>query len=539
MDPHMTAEDELCLDSATHRRLRQRLSPLPAFPVRKKKLVNFRISRRRSSAGSVSLAPEGGRARASKRNSVTFEDPDGDGDGDDDDARFDRERRNLNEVPRGAHRTHAPSSPPVATGAARPHLNGGLRPAPPTLIAESARPALRQAPRRGRGGKPLTARRMASLESWDRLRSASMEPESSSSLHSVVSMLTCKAQVATRALHLDALRAPLAARAQTRQPGGAGGAGARHLRHLTGGPEQQAAAPGEADQAAGHAGAEPEGAGRASAPKGSSSRSGSSDIATGRAAAGGPLLKGDGERRLEGSAPRRAEQRPGPPGGFDPAEERGRGTFVISLVALSSRQRHQARQTKQQGTPAQNQQEQASLGTKGQQFLLWFSDIAKDARLQEGLLLRGMESGVQFPVVHVSEVVPDNQRVTGQSFLSQHDSPGAEWVLQRGVFEELVTWVPELLVTCPSDPSLWARCYILLGFKTLEGELDPRMEALWREWTGALYIYERAHDPGVKGCRSSGVARARTRPSSRTSSWSSWTPSPGTTACTSSTSSTA
>ncbi|XP_063610492.1 uncharacterized protein LOC134784372 [Penaeus indicus] len=432
MDPHMTAEDELCLDSATHRRLRQRLSPLPAFPARKKKLVNFRISRRRSSAGSVSLAPEDGRARASKRNSVTFEDPDGDDDDDDDDddvyRRLDHERRNLNEVPRSAHRTHAPARPPAATNAARPHLNGGLRPVPPTVIPESERPALnrtappdaRKSPRRGRGarggrggrgGKPLTARRMASLESWDRLRSSRMEPESSS-LHSVVSMLTCR----RRSRPAPSIWTP--------------------------------------------------------------------------------------------SVPRSL---PSPrPANLLEQEERGRGTFVISLVALSSRQRHQARQAKQQGAPAQNQQEQAGLGTKGEQFSLWFADIAKDARLQDGLLLRGMESGVQFPVVHVSEVVPDNQRVTGQSFLSQHDSPGAEWVLQRGVFEEVVTWVPELLVTCPSDPSLWARCYILLGFKTLEGELDPRMEALWREWTGALYIYCNVSDD--LGLKRLSFFRRRSRP---------------------------
>ncbi|XP_069972894.1 uncharacterized protein [Penaeus vannamei] len=423
MDPHMTAEDALCLDSATHRRLRQRLSPPPAFPAKKKKLVNFRISRRRASA--ASLEPQDVRRRAAKRNSVTFEDPDGDDDDDDDDGdedvyqSFDHERRNLNEVPRAAHRSHAPSRPPAAPPAARPHLNGGLRPAPPTVIQESERPALnrtappdaRVAARRGRDGRPLTARRMASLESWDRLKSARPEPEKAS-LHNVVSMLTCR----RRSRPAPSIWTP--------------------------------------------------------------------------------------------SVPRSL---PSPrPANLLEQEERGRGTFVISLVALSSRQRHPARQTKLQGTPAQNQQEQPGLDTKGERFSLWFSDIAKDARLQDGLLLRGMETGVQFPVVHVSEVVPDNQRVTGQSFLSQHDSPGAEWVLQRGVFEEVVTWLPELLVTCPSDPSQWARCYILLGFKTLEGELDPKMEGLWREWTGALYIYCNVSDD--LGLKRLSFFRRRSRP---------------------------
>nr|XP_027224096.1 uncharacterized protein LOC113816256 [Penaeus vannamei] len=60
-------------------------------------------------------------------------------------------------------------------------------------------------------------------------------------------------------------------------------------------------------------------------------------------------------------------------------EERGRGTFVISLVALSSRQRHPARQTKLQGTPARNQQEQPGLDTKGERFSLWFSTSPRRA----------------------------------------------------------------------------------------------------------------------------------------------------------------
>ncbi|XP_042880820.1 uncharacterized protein LOC122258739 [Penaeus japonicus] len=415
MDPHMTAEDELCLDSFTHRRLRQKLSPPPRFPPKKKKLVNFRISRRRNSASSIAPAQEHDGKRASKRNSVTFEDPDDDDDDDDDEDVYQNlEQRNLNEVTRGAHRTFGSSRPPAATDNSRTHLNGGLRPPPPTLIEESERPAL-NAPspkRRARGGKPLTPRRMASLESWDRLRSSRVASEKSSSLHNVVTMLTCK----RRSRPAPSIWTP--------------------------------------------------------------------------------------------SIPRSL---PSPrPANLVEQEERGRGTFVISLVALSSKHRHPARQAKPQGNPVQSPAEQQSLDTKGEQFSLWFSDIAKDARLQDGLLLRGLETGVQFPVVHVSEAVPDNQRVTGQAFLSQHDSPGAEWVLQRGVFEELVTWVPELLVTCPSDPSQWARCYILLGFKTLEGELDPRMEQLWREWTGALYIYCNVSDD--LGLKRLSFFRRRSRP---------------------------
>lgn len=46
MDPHMTREDEELLMCGAHRRLQQRLSPPATIKPKKKKLVNFKISRK-------------------------------------------------------------------------------------------------------------------------------------------------------------------------------------------------------------------------------------------------------------------------------------------------------------------------------------------------------------------------------------------------------------------------------------------------------------------------------------------------------------
>ncbi|KAK7084928.1 hypothetical protein SK128_000494, partial [Halocaridina rubra] len=80
----------------------------------------------------------------------------------------------------------------------------------------------------------------------------------------------------------------------------------------------------------------------------------------------------------------------------------------------------------------------------------------------------------QFPVVHVSPALESNKKEhpSSSSFPPQLGPFNSEATLSQGVYEEVVSWVPELLVTCPSDPSQWARCYILIGFKTLDGEFS-------------------------------------------------------------------
>ncbi|XP_068240161.1 uncharacterized protein [Palaemon carinicauda] len=186
------------------------------------------------------------------------------------------------------------------------------------------------------------------------------------------------------------------------------------------------------------------------------------------------------------------------PGNWREQEEPGKGHFMISFVSNVALQRtkQQIRQMKFQGSPYY-QESQSPMQRKRQvefhkkHYVQWVTDVVKNPTFQGGTLMKGLEIGVQFPVVHVSQVTTNaNSRKHQESSNSSTTSLGlgSDAVYNQGIYEEVVSWVPELLVTCPSDPSEWARCFIVIAFKTLDGDFS-RVEEQWREWTGALHVY--------------------------------------------------
>ncbi|XP_071535651.1 uncharacterized protein [Panulirus ornatus] len=188
------------------------------------------------------------------------------------------------------------------------------------------------------------------------------------------------------------------------------------------------------------------------------------------------------------SVPRSA---PNPrPANFQDQEEPGKGTYVFSFVSRTPQTRQRQWQKRQLTLPNKQPQSHREWEASGKQYLKWLKGVVNSPFLQEGHLLKGLEMDVHYPVLHISDQLPENVN-NGQREKRRRleGTLGSECNLQQGVYQEVVAWVPELLVTCPSDPSLWARCFIVLGFKTLDGELNKRMEILWKEWTGALYIY--------------------------------------------------
>ncbi|XP_069956420.1 apical junction molecule-like isoform X2 [Cherax quadricarinatus] len=138
------------------------------------------------------------------------------------------------------------------------------------------------------------------------------------------------------------------------------------------------------------------------------------------------------------------------PANFQNQEEPGSRSYIIAFISRATQSR--ARLLKRQFTlPYRKSQSHHEWEARGKMYVNWLKDVVSNPHLQEGLIMKGLEIG--------------------------------------GVYQEVVSWLPELLVTCPSDPSQWARCFIVVGFKTLDGELNEKMETLWKEWTGALYIY--------------------------------------------------
>ncbi|KAK3886900.1 hypothetical protein Pcinc_008968 [Petrolisthes cinctipes] len=189
---------------------------------------------------------------------------------------------------------------------------------------------------------------------------------------------------------------------------------------------------------------------------------------------------------------------PGPrPANFDEQEEPGRKRYFISFVTRSNtsrprssllRPRHQHQQQHQQQQPQQHHHQQhrhhppsglamssSHWQASGKQYINWIGNLVANPMLMEGHLLKGLEIGVQYPALYLKEGLREGDSSGGHQE-SKGGLPdgclGPECRVIQGVYEELVSWMPELLVPCPSDPSLWARCYILLGFMTLEGELN-------------------------------------------------------------------
>lgn len=175
---------------------------------------------------------------------------------------------------------------------------------------------------------------------------------------------------------------------------------------------------------------------------------------------------------------------PGPrPANFQDQEEEGKGTYIISFIVNTSqvKQKSHIRYRRLASLPLPEREE------RGETYLSWLSKLVANPLLSSGVLLKGLEIGVQFPVIHLREIPEDG--IGGGEQRRLEASLGSDSSLLQGVYEEVVAWVPELLVTCPSDPSQWARCYIVLGFMTLDGELNEKMEKAWKEWTGAIFIY--------------------------------------------------
>ncbi|KAK8392496.1 hypothetical protein O3P69_014694 [Scylla paramamosain] len=175
---------------------------------------------------------------------------------------------------------------------------------------------------------------------------------------------------------------------------------------------------------------------------------------------------------------------PGPrPANFQDQEEQGKGVYVISFILHTApvKQRPHVRFRR---LPSLQLPERE---VRGKQYLAWLGKLVENPLLSSGVLLKGLEIGVQYPVIHLRDV-PEGG-VGGGEQRRLEASLGNDSSLLQGEYEEVVAWTPELLVTCPSDPSQWARCYIVLGFMTLDGELNEKMEKAWKEWTGALFIY--------------------------------------------------
>nr|XP_053651120.1 uncharacterized protein LOC128701440 [Cherax quadricarinatus] len=138
--------------------------------------------------------------------------------------------------------------------------------------------------------------------------------------------------------------------------------------------------------------------------------------------------------------------------------------------------------------PYRKSQSHHEWEARGKMYVNWLKDVVSNPHLQEGLIMKGLEIGVPYPVLYIREKLAD-ALIDGNEDGHIEASLGSDYILHQGVYQEVVSWLPELLVTCPSDPSQWARCFIVVGFKTLDGELNEKMETLWKEWTGALYIY--------------------------------------------------
>ncbi|XP_042239549.1 uncharacterized protein LOC121877758 [Homarus americanus] len=177
------------------------------------------------------------------------------------------------------------------------------------------------------------------------------------------------------------------------------------------------------------------------------------------------------------------------PANFQNQEEPGHGHYVISFISRATSQTRQTRQRRQISLPYKQSQSHYEWETRGKMYVNWLKGVITNPDLQEGIIMKGLEIAVPYPILHMREKLPDTLIGGDGERRVLEGSLGSDCVLHQGVYEEVVSWVPELLVTCPSDPSQWARCYIVIGFKTLDGELNEKMETLWKEWTGALYIY--------------------------------------------------
>ncbi|XP_064099112.1 uncharacterized protein LOC135210207 isoform X2 [Macrobrachium nipponense] len=186
------------------------------------------------------------------------------------------------------------------------------------------------------------------------------------------------------------------------------------------------------------------------------------------------------------------------PGNWREQEEPGKGHFMISFVSNVALQKtkQQIRQMKFQVSPYYQEsqsprQRRRHVEFYGKHYVQWMSDILKNQAFQSGTLMKGLEIGIQFPVVHLTPVSTNaNSKRHQDASSSSTTSLGlaSDAVMNQGIYEEVVSWIPELLVTCPSDPSEWARCFIVIAFKTLDGDFS-RVEEQWREWTGALHVY--------------------------------------------------
>ncbi|KAG7159212.1 hypothetical protein Hamer_G016604 [Homarus americanus] len=157
-------------------------------------------------------------------------------------------------------------------------------------------------------------------------------------------------------------------------------------------------------------------------------------------------------------------------------EEPGHGHYVISFISRATSQTRQTRQRRQISLPYKQSQSHYEWETRGKMYVNWLKGVITNPDLQEGIIMKGLEIAVPYPILHMREKLPDTLIGGDGERRVLEGSLGSDCVLHQGVYEEVVSWVPELLVTCPSDPSQWARCYI-------------KMETLWKEWTGALYIY--------------------------------------------------
>ncbi|XP_045107221.1 uncharacterized protein LOC123502095 [Portunus trituberculatus] len=175
---------------------------------------------------------------------------------------------------------------------------------------------------------------------------------------------------------------------------------------------------------------------------------------------------------------------PGPrPANFQDQEEKGKSVYVVSFI-LHTAPVKQRQHVRFRRLPSLQLPERE---VRGKQYLAWLGKLVENPLLSSGILLKGLEIGVEYPVIHLRDV-PEGG-VGGGEQRRLEASLGSDSSLLQAEYEEVVSWTPELLVTCPSDPSQWARCYIILGFMTLDGELNEKMEKVWKEWTGALFIY--------------------------------------------------
>ncbi|XP_045605443.1 uncharacterized protein [Procambarus clarkii] len=176
------------------------------------------------------------------------------------------------------------------------------------------------------------------------------------------------------------------------------------------------------------------------------------------------------------------------PANFQNHEEPGKRSYVIAFISKATQSR--LRILRRQFTlPFKQPQRHHEWEARGKMYVNWLKGVVSNPHLQDGLIMKGLEIGVPYPVLYMRERLPDALKEGDGITRTLEGSLAADYVIHQGVYQEVVSWVPELLVTCPSDPSQWARCYIIVGFKTLDGELNTKMETLWKEWTGALYIY--------------------------------------------------